>query len=137
MAEEEISIDLAQALGGQEDSSTQNLTVYIPSADRHGNEIEDQRAWVRRVASLLARMGGGVTIMPPVEGGWLAPDGKIVWEYPILVYSYVHPDSFLQMLPELRALLHRMGTETNQGEIACQFDGIFYRITIYDAEVAT
>lgn len=132
MATDEIEIDLGKELGASSIASDQNLTLYIPSADKNGVEIENQRHWVKEAASLLARIGGGVTIMPPVEGGWLPPEGDIVWEKPILVYSYVKTDNFLKLLPELRSFLHRMGRETNQGEIACQFDGYFYRITKFD-----
>jgi hypothetical protein len=35
-------------------------------------------------------------------------------------------------LPRLREFLHRMGRETNQGEIAFEFDGRFYRIRTFD-----
>lgn len=129
------SSDLAVALGGSESASTQSLTVYVPSADSEGRPLLDQQKWVRSCATLLAEIGGGVTIMPPVDGGWRRPeDGEIVWEKPILVYTYIRPDSFEQMLPELRNFLHRMGRETRQGEVACLFDGFFYRITEFDEE---
>jgi len=39
-------------------------------------------------------------------------------------------------LPRLREFLHRMGRETNQGEIAFEFDGRFYRIRNFDAAEA-
>ena len=70
--------------------------------------------------------------MPAVEGGWLRDDGRIVWERPVTVYTYIDPDRFLERLPELRAFLHRLGRETNQGEVACLFAGAFYRIRDFD-----
>ena len=48
------------------------------------------------------------------------------------LYSYVVPDVFLADLPRIRQFLHRMGRETNQGEVAFEFDGQFYRIRQYD-----
>jgi hypothetical protein len=57
----------------------------------------------------------------------------LVWDKPVLVYSYVQPEEFIKRLPELRELLHRMGRETNQGEVAVEFAGVFHRITQYDA----
>lgn len=126
-------LDLAQALGALDGTSIQVLTLYIPNKDRVGNLLKDQRRWVLEAANLLAHIGGGVTIMPPVEGGWLNEDqGQIVWEEPVLVYSYIKADRFLSRLPQLRAFLHRMGRETDQGEIAFEFDGAFYRITRFD-----
>ena len=75
----------------------------------------------------------GVTIVPPCEGGWLNEvTGKIVWESPVLVYTYIKPEPFLQALPRIREFLHRLGRETNQGEVAVEFDGNFYRITEFD-----
>jgi hypothetical protein len=35
---------------------------------------------------------------------------------------------FVAGLPRLREFLHRLGRETNQGEIGFEFDGCFYRI---------
>jgi hypothetical protein len=78
-------------------------------------------------------MGRGVTIMPPAEGAWYDEENdRIVWEHPVLGYTYIVPEPFLQRLGELREFLHRMGRETNQGEVVCEFDGQFYRITSYD-----
>ncbi len=75
-------------------------------------------------ADLLARIGGGVTIMPPTEGGWFDEQSSIIiWERPVIVYTYIKPDEFEQHLAELREFLHRMGRETHQGEVAVEFDG--------------
>ena len=59
--------------------------------------------------------------MPPAEGGWLSDDREIIWENPVVVYSFIRPDEFLGKLPKIRRFLHRMGRETNQGEIAFEF----------------
>ena len=85
-------------------------------------------------AHLLAEIGGGVTIMPPVEGGWKSDDGEIIWEKPILVYTFIKPEAFRRMLPQLRSFLHALGRETRQGEVAVEFDGRFYRIRTFDKE---
>ncbi len=84
-------------------------------------------------AALLAKIGGGVTILPPVEGGWVNNAGDIVWEHPVLVYTFIRPAQFRSALAELRQFLHRMGRETRQGEVALEFDGRFYRIRKFDA----
>jgi len=73
--------------------------------------------------------------MPPTEGGWYDEDNdRIIWERPVLVYTYVKPQHLLQNLQHLRAFTHRLGRETNQGEVAVEFDHDFYRITTYDQE---
>ena len=57
-----------------------------------------------------------------------------MWEEPVKLYTYVNADAFEAHLGELRGFLHRLGVETKQGEVALEFDGIFLRITDYDAE---
>ena len=131
----ESEFDLAHILGAEDGVSHQILTLYIPDKDRNNEEIGTQRKWILEAANLLAKIGGGVTIMPPAEGGWLDEDTDvIIWEHPVIVYTYIKPDRFRRYVPQLRELLHRMGRETNQGEVAVEFDREFYRITKYDSE---
>jgi hypothetical protein len=127
-------MDLAAAFGSDGGVSTQCFTVYVPNKDRNGQEIGNQRKWVLEAIRLLSEINGGATAMPPVEGGWLNDQGEIIWENPVLVYSFIRSDQFLSSLPRLREFLHRMGRETNQGEVAFEFDGRFYRIRNFDAE---
>ena len=129
-------VDLGAALGADAGISTQCFTVYVPNKDRDGKEIGNQRKWVLEAIRLLSEMNGGATAMPPVEGGWLSDQGEIIWENPVIVYSFIRPNQFLSNLPRLREFLHRMGRETNQGEIAFEFDGRFYRIRNFDAAEA-
>jgi hypothetical protein len=124
--------NLSQMLGASDETSVQVLTLYIPNKDKNNNEIGNQRKWVLEAAKLLAKLGGGVTVMPPVEGGWINGDGEIIWEFPVIVYSFIKPEPFIKAIPELREFLHRLGRETDQGEIAFEFDGLFYRITKFD-----
>ncbi len=131
--QDETELDLGEALGASEATSTQILTLYIPNKDRDGNEFGTQRRWVLEAARLLAELGGGVTVMPPCEGGWWNEAARqLVWEAPVIVYTYIKPAPFVQGLPRLREFLHRLGRETQQGEVAVEFDGRFYRITSFD-----
>jgi hypothetical protein len=135
--DESDAIDLGETLGASDATSTQVLTVYIPNKDRDGNEFGTQRKWVLEAAHLLAELGGGVTVMPACEGGWLNEvSGRVIWEAPVLVYTYIKPEQFLRGLGRLRAFLHRLGRETNQGEVGLEFDGNFYRITEFDRGAA-
>lgn len=131
--EDSVELDLAQALGA-ENASSQCISIYVPNKDSSGNEIGTQRKWVLEAMKLLSEMNGGATVMPPVEGGWLNDQKEIIWENPVIVYSYIKPDKFIEQLPMLREFLHRMGRETRQGEIAFEFDGDFYRIRQFDQE---
>jgi len=126
----EDELDLGGALGAGSGESFQVLALYIPDRDRHGEEIGTQRRWVIEAANLLARIGGGVTIEPPVEGGWLDDEnGNVIWERPVRLYTYVIPEPFKERIGELRALV---GRETNQGEVVVEFDGHFFRIREFE-----
>jgi hypothetical protein len=131
---EDIEVDLASELGARPSPSFQVLTLYIPDRDRNGREIGNQRKWVLEAAELLSEIGGGVTVLPPAEGGWFDESTRqTVWDRPLMVYSYVEPEAFVGALPRLRALLHHMGRETCQGEVAVEFAGQFFRIREFDS----
>jgi len=128
-----VSLDLAGALGADSAVAVQCFTLYVPNKDKHDAEIGNQRRWVLDAIRLLSEINGGATAIP-VEGGWLNDVGKIILEGPVVVYSFISkPDEFLANLTRIRSFLHRMGRETNQGEVAFEFDGRFYRIRQFDA----
>lgn len=128
---DDVELDLVGALGA-EDSLSQCFSIYVPNKDRTGREIGDQRKWVLEAMRLLSEINGGATAMPPVEGGWLSDANEIVWENPVVVYSFVQPVEFVSNLSRVREFLHRMGRETNQGEVAFEFNGRFYRTRKFD-----
>jgi hypothetical protein len=127
-------IDLSAALGADGGVSSECFTVYIPNKDKHGNEIGNQRQWVLDARQLLTEINRGASVMPPIEGGWTSDDEIVIWENPVVVYSFVRIEQFVANLPELREFLHRMGRETNQGEVVFEFADRFYRIRTFDAE---
>lgn len=128
---DDIELDLAVAFGA-ETSSSQCFSIYVPNKDSAGREFGDQRKWVLEAIRLLSEINGGATAMPPVEGGWRNDEAEVIWENPVVVYSFIRPAESVANLPRLRDFLHRMGRETNQGEIAFEFDGRLYRIRNYD-----
>ncbi len=124
--------NVAAALGAEAGVSVQRFLVYVPNKDKDGEETGTQRGWVLEAIRLLSEINGGATAML-AEGGWLNDEGKIILEDPVIVYSHVkNAGEFVKHLPRIRAFLHRMGRETNQGEIAVEFDNVFYRIRTFD-----
>ncbi len=122
---EDVSIDIAEVFRASR-METQRFALYVPDVDKEGNKV-DQDEWVNRAISLLTEIGGGSTAMPPIRGSWKNEEtGQLIEEHPIVVYSFIRPDDFEEHLEELAALVREMGRETNQGEIAFEFDGAFY-----------
>src|SRR5258708_3408682 len=109
--------DLAAALGSEPGEATQCVSVYVPNKDRDGNDIGKQGKWVLEALHLLSEINGGATAMPAVEGGWRNDAGVMIWENPVVVYSFVRAEAFIAAMPRFREFLHRMGRETNQGEV--------------------
>ena len=119
-------------MGAESAASIHCFTIYIPNKDKADQEFGTQRKWVLDAIALLSSINGGATAIP-VEGGWVNDEAKIILENPVVVYSYISDgERFLAALPRIREFLHRLGRETNQGEVACEFDTFFYRIRQFD-----
>ena len=132
MARRRKALDLAEAVGAAQASAIQRLTLYIPSRDQHGQDF-DPKPWIDRALEFLSTIGGGATAMPPVDGAWINPKtSQLVTEKVVLVYTFIDPDKFEAALPELRAFLHALGKETDQGEIVFEFEDRLFRIRKYD-----
>lgn len=126
-------LDLAAELGAQDNYSTQCFTIYIPNKDKDGKEFGNQRKWVLEALALLTELNGGATAMPPTEGVWGNDQGELIWEHPVVVYSFIRSDLFFANLARIREFLHRMGRETNQGEVAVEYQKQFFLIREYDS----
>ena len=128
----EVPVNLTGALSADAGVAVQCFTAYIPNKDKNDQEMVRSAAGYSTPSWLLSEINGGATAIP-VEGGWLNDEGTILLEHPVVVYSFVsRPVEFLQQLPRLRAFLHRLGRESNQGEVAFEFDDRFYRIRHLD-----
>jgi len=126
--------DIMRELGATS-TADHTLRVYVPSHDCYGAPLVDQASWVELVSRTLASLAGGVTVAPAVRGGWLNGEtGQMVYESPVVVLAYLTHAQLRAALPEVRALLHRMGRETNQGAIGFELDGQFAMIETYDTE---
>src|SRR5256885_13288165 len=72
-----------------------------------------------RSIRLLSEINGGATAMPPVEGAWMDEKGVIIWENPVLVYSFVRTEGFLKNLPRLRE--DRKSTRLNSSHLVISY----------------
>lgn len=141
MPDDILEINVGEILGAIEAPSTQQLTLYIPHKDKNGKDVKDIHEWIEEAQVLLTVIGGGTTTMPPADGTWLKKDigsieelkdEDIVWEKTTVMYTYIYQGRFKNSLSELRKFLHRFGRGTNQGEVALEFAGFFFRIRNYD-----
>ncbi len=128
----DIEINVQQALGASGGALNLLVTLYVPTRNRDGDPIGDAAAWLEEGLELLSEAGGGATAML-AEGAWLNPDSDaLIREAVHLVYAYVAPQAFELALPNLREYLHRLGRETDQGEVVLEISGRLYRIQQFD-----
>ncbi len=129
----DAELDVGAALGATDETSEQILRLYIPDRGKRG--AFDSRPWIEGAQSILARIGGGYTVLS-TEGGYQPEDGKLVRERTTLLYTFLKPAAFVRELPALRGFLHRFGRKTRQDAVVAEIDGggtsRFYRIRQYD-----
>lgn len=126
---ESRTIDIAETFRAS-DARHQRFSIYVPNKDKDGKPVE-QEAWAGMAVELLSDICGGATEMPPVRGAWLNREsGTLVVEEPVLVYSFIEPEPFADRISEVVDLVHRIGRETRQGQMAIEFDSVLYLIDI-------
>lgn len=126
----------AKALGANRALGTLHLMVFVPSVDRGGKRLKG-RPWTRPTLEVLGKLFRGATAYPQGLGVWRddRAGGKLVFDDTTIVFSYVAPtDLTREGLAVLRAYLHKMGREADQGEIGLVLDGHYIGITEYDEE---
>lgn len=129
-------VDIHSALGAGPPAGTIQVTIFIPSVDRNGDEIEQER-WREETLNILGTLFRGATAFPAGRGVWRddSSGGALVFDDTVLVTSYVSDrDLNDSALRELRAFLHRLGRDANQGEIGVVIGGAYYGITDFDHE---
>ena len=124
----------ARALGASQPLGTAHLMIFVPSADRNGKKLRGP-SWTQPVLRTLGRLFRGATAYPKGLGVWRDDQagGKLVFDDTTIIFSYIAPkDLTNECLHELRAFLHRLGRETNQGEMGLVLDGHYIGMTTFD-----
>src|SRR4029079_11701198 len=97
------------------------LVLFVPSADRNGNPVPQQTAWVDEALRTLGDLFGGATASPQARGVWRDDErgGALVFDEPIVVHCYTTPEDIEDdaKLAGLGKFCRRMGRATNQGEV--------------------
>ena len=133
-----MATGVGESLGANLPRGSLQVTLFIPSKDRDGRRI-DQRLWTRRALEVLGRLFRGATAFPPGRGVWRDDEagGRLLHEVVVMVTSYTNPlDHTHSALEMLRAFLHRLRREKNQGEVGVVVGDQYFGITKFVRPVA-
>ncbi len=121
-------------LGASQPVGTLIIVLFVPSKDRDGNDI-DHDFWVTGGLEALGTLFRGATAYPRARGVWRDDErgGTLRYEEPTIVTCYADPKTMTNTAQSrLRAFLHRLGRETNQGEVGIVIGDKYYGITEFD-----
>ncbi|HJT31779.1 MAG TPA: hypothetical protein VJ783_06975 [Pirellulales bacterium] len=107
------------------------LVLFIPSRDRDGQAI-DQERWVTASLDFLGRQFGGATAFPQGRGVWRDDrhGGRLVLDEPVIINCYTSEAALEAGADELRSFLVDMGTQTAQGAVGLVIDRDYLEIEI-------
>lgn len=90
------------------------LTMYLPSRDRHGNNVEDIDYWVDEACVLFCGLNGGATYLIGY-GVYQTRSGALIRERTHIIYSISTGDQ--RAITTMRSFLDRFGLATEQEAI--------------------
>ena len=138
MSDREAPLEAETWLGATHPVGSVPLVLFVPSQDRDGLEI-DHELWVTRALDAFGQLFRGATAYPRARGVWRddTQGGKLKHEEPTIITCYADPAVLKHSEAQvaLRAFLHRLGRETNQGEVGIVIDGQYYGIAKFDPAV--
>lgn len=123
-------------LGATQPTGSLPIVLFVPSRDRDGRDV-DHDYWVTRALETLGILFRGATAYPRARGVWRDDEreGELRYEDPTVVTCYADPAAMTDTArSRLRAFLHRLGRETNQGEVGIVIGDKYYGITEFDGE---
>ena len=125
---------IGTAIGASRTAGTSLFVLFVPSVDREGLSI-DHEYWVEEALIAFGTHLRGATAYPRAIGVWRDDErgGTLVRDEPTIVTCYANPEEVTdEVLLQLRQFFHRLGRETNQGEIGVIVDNRYYPITRFD-----
>lgn len=126
--------EIARLLGTNQPLGTRTFVLFLPSVDKFGKPI-DHEFWVTEALNTFGQLFRGATAYPRARGVWRDDErgGDLVLEEPTIVTCYADPNAATDAaLAQLRQFLHRLGRETQQGEVGIVIDDAYCGITKYD-----
>ncbi len=132
-----MSETLHEALGAGPPAGVEQVTLFVPSVDRHEESI-DQAYWTDQALATFGKLFRGATAFPPGRGVWRDDQrgGVLVYDDTQMVTSYVTGEILgdHEVLKRLRTFLCQMGREADQGEVGIVIGGTYFGIIDYDGD---
>jgi hypothetical protein len=130
-----VAKSLHERLGAGPPAGVEPVTLFVPSADRYGEPV-DQGYWTEQALAVFGRLFRGATAFPQGRGVWRDDErgGALVFDDTQMVTSYVPEGTFQddEVLKHLRAFLCRLGREANQGEVGLVIGGTYFGIVDFE-----
>lgn len=130
-----MTTDTFSALFGCEDLTPKDqfITVFVPSLTRDKVPI-DHNAWKIQAVKIMSKLFGGSTVIPGYGGWYDEEDNEVKTEDISMVVSFIsNEECNKENMDELKQFLHKMGKETEQGEIGILLGNTFYRIREFES----
>lgn len=97
------------------------VVLFVPSVERDGVTVIDQKYWVDEALETFGQLFGGATAFPKARGVWRDDElgGILINDEPVVIHCYTTPAdiSDSDRLGRLGDFCRRMGREAHQGEI--------------------
>ena len=126
--------NIERTLGATYPVGASQVVLFVPDRNREGAFI-DQDDRVDQALDIMGKLFRGATAFPPGRGVWRDDEAgeKLLNEQTVMVVSYVDAKLLTaHTLRSLREFLHRLGRETQQGEVGIVIDSKYYGISRYD-----
>ena len=137
MTRRKRSADAKSWLVATQPTGTLIIVLFVPSKDRDGCDL-DHDFWVTKALETLGTLFRGATAYPRGRGVWRDDErgGELRYEEPTIITCYADPAAMTEAAcSQLRAFLHRLGREANQGEVGIVIGDRYYGITKFDEPV--
>jgi len=128
-----IGDEIAREFGGHSAGRSIPVLLFIPSVDRYDNPV-DQAFWRDEALTVLGKLYGGATALPPGRGSWWDSElGQLLHESIVVIFCMAQAGDVedLELTGELVRFLRRMGREASQGEVGMVIDGGYIGFTNY------
>ena len=132
---EPLGFVIGEALGARDPAGVFQFVLFVPDKDKNGEPVDQHDYWVGEALAEFGKLFRGATAYPRARGVWRKDEdgGELLFENPTIVVCYAElQDVTRAAMRTLRRFLHRLGRETNQGEVGIVCGDEYWGITEFD-----